>query len=207
MKSKFISTGLAAARRSLPADRNGAVPPPSETAVPPASLTPTAQADLDALMRKEQARLLDELRQKGCVEFHKHRQSLLPELREWIDHRQASLQAMETQVETLTSAHEALTAVMLPDEGEVSLTELRAARKILDTARLELLKIQRAPPAGLAPADTPVRGAEITPAMPLAGLGFKRATLLGLFLTLPLIAALLLGALFVGICLLSVFKG
>ena len=204
MKSKFISTGLASAGRSLQVEKNEASLATAQPSTnhPPAVVT----TDLDSLVRKEQAKLQVELLQKECAEFHKHRQALLPELREAINGQQAALQSVEGQVETLIRVHEDLEVAVLPTASPVSLTELREAKRNLDAARMELLKIQRAQTPGQVPHRAAIPDTGIALAT-LTQLTFRQATWLGLSLAWPLIAALLLGALFIGICLLSVFKG
>jgi hypothetical protein len=212
MGNRFISNGLASARRLTPADKEPAQPQPNGTAAsvrrndPSTTPKPAAaalEADLDSLLKKEHARLQEELLLKERAEFHKHRQEVLPELRDVIANQQASLQSLELQVETLLRVHQELEEAAIPAEGPVSLAELRTARRNLDTARLELLKLQR---DQIATAPMPAEPAATAPAtFPAAGLTFKQATRLGLSLTWPLVAALLLGALFIGVCLLAKF--
>ncbi len=205
MGNRFISNGLASAKRITPAEKP-AIPPsagaangrPAEPAVPPPA------ADLDSLLKKEHARLQEELLQKERVEFHKHRQEVLPELRDVIANQQASLQALERQVETLLSVHQELEGASIPAEGPVSLAELREARRNLDAARLELLKLQKEQITAEQPAG-PAAAAAPETFIPVTALTFRQATRLGLSLTWPLVAALLLGALFIGICLLAKF--
>ena len=209
MKSKFISTGLASAGRYRQAEKTADTTPLAAQILPPVNPPPDTTAvktDLDALVRKEQAKLHGELLEKERAEFHKHRQTLLPELRETITGQQAARQTLENQLVTLLRVHADLEAASLSADGTVTLTEVREAKRYLEAARMELLKLQRTQASAPLAYPATVPGTGFAPAH-LAQLSFQQATRLGLMLAWPLLATILLGALFIGICLLSVFKG
>ena len=199
MGSKFISNGLASAKRTMAAAKTepAAMPVSPAPAVPP--------ANLGEIVRREDAKLHGDLLVKERAEFHKHRQELLPELRETIVGHQAALRSLEDQLETLIRAHQDLEAAELSTDGPVSLGELREAKRNLEAARMELMKLQRQQ-AAAAPATPPAAQAPGTAAVVLPDLSWKQAAVLGLSLTWPVAVVIFLGALFVGICLLSVFK-
>jgi hypothetical protein len=188
----------AAPAAAAPMSTPTAAPPPATPPPPPAAVAPVpAPADLQHVLRREDEELRSGLREKELEEFRRRQREVGEQLTraiQTLEHEQSLTQA---RLELLQRLEGELAGLEADAAKPLAGDQFRAARRAVDQAYLELLKLER-------------DELEETPAhdharFEIASLTFAQLTRIGLGLTWPLILALLLAAAIVAVALLSVF--
>jgi hypothetical protein len=149
------------------------------------------------VLRREDETLRSGLREQAQEEFRRRQREVREQLTraiQTLEHEQSLAQA---RLELLQHLEAELATLQADAARPLTGDEFRAARRAVDQAYLELLKLEREE-LEEAPARDHAR-------LEVASLTFAQLTRLGLGLTWPLVLALLLAAGVVAVALLSVF--
>ena len=172
-------------------------PPPLATATATAGTVPAQSQDLQHVLRREDEELRSGLREKELEEFRRRQREVREQLTraiQTLEHEQSLAQA---RLELLQRLESELAGLQSDADRPRTSDEFRSARRAVDQAYLELLKLERDELE-----ETPARDHA---RVDIASLTFAQLTRIGLGLTWPVIIALLLAAAVVAIALLSVF--
>jgi len=170
-------------------------PPPEAAAPPPPK--PELGAGIVPLLQREQASLQAGLLRKEWDEYHRRRQEVLEQLEGTIASMGQERLHLDARFQMLVETKSEIEGQVPESGGELSPGEFRTARRLVENAHLELLKLER---EKLVPPHFGKVGH-----LEICSLSLAQLTRLGLGLTWPVIAAVLLGATIIAIALLIVF--
>ena len=187
---KFVSGKLVTTRSFSPGV--GEVPTKADGreahAEPPPAAAPAA--DVDELLRREEAAHKTEAIGEAARELSRRRAELMQQVHELGERTKRDLATIERVARELAGL-----PAFIPDT--VPLAELRQAKRVVDQAAVELLRIETREPEGSAQQIL----------HEVCSLSFRQLTKLGFGLGWPVAAALLAAGLVVALALVALFGG
>lgn len=187
--AKFLNDRLVTTRSFAPGSGEAAGGRDREAAATPVP-DPTPSADVDELLRREEQAQQTEAIGEAARELCRRRVEL-------VQRADALRERMTSDLAAVEGVGRELSGVPTDMPDDVPLAELRQAKRTVDQAALELLKIETREPE--APAQQILHE--------ICSLSFLQLTKLGLGLGWPIAAALLAAGLLVAATLLMLFGG
>ena len=149
------------------------------------------------LLQREQASLQAGLLRKEWDEYHRRRQEVLEQLEGTLASMGQERLQQDARLQMLAEIKSEIEGQVPESGNDLSTGEFRTTRRLVENAHLELLKLEREELA-------PPHAGKAEP-LEICSLTLLQLTRLGLGLTWPVIAAVLLGAIIIAIALLIVF--